>query len=450
MKRIFLTFAVVASVLLFSCSTVEKGLVVYDKPLRTIAPSAVRDDGDYFVAVAVSGGGSRAAVFSAAVMKELYEQVKLPDGRSIIDEIDYISSVSGGSLAMAYYCMKKPDVGSSHTDLYDPFFAAYLADMQKNIESELTGGFIFEKISTIFRSMVVRGMLIKQTFDLLYFHGQAFDALRERQDKGSCPTLIVNGTVMDTGSKFLFTTLSHDDFGRVPNSLREKLANTGLGKSEYHVGGDLLGIVTCDDIGLSIEDMEISRAVAASAAVPVALGPIILKDRARSKGLDQYFLHVNDGGINDNNGITSVMQLLLGRLDRKPGGYRGGMIIVIDSNQDISPARTEKFLEGFKLTSIAGRALDISFYRGKAFTYATIMFLMSSDPRFKDFTFVYITPYSADDETIKRLFDETPTRFRIEGDKADNLELAARIVVGEAKETILKSYGSYGEAKRRH
>jgi len=182
----------------------------------------------------------------------------------------------------------------------------------------------------------------------------------------------------------------------------------------------------------------------------VALGPIILKDRARSKGLDQYFLHVNDGGINDNNGITSVMQLLLGRLDRKPGGYRGGMIIVIDSNQDINPGKTEKFLEGFKLTSIAGRTLDISFYRGKAFTYATIMLLMSSDPRFKDFTFVYITPYSADDETIKRLFDETPTRFRIEGDKADNLELAARIVVGEAKETILKSYGSYGEAKRRH
>ncbi len=49
-------------------------------------------------------------------MKELYKQVKLPDGRSITDEIDYISSVSGGSLSMAYYCLNKPNVDSSHTD----------------------------------------------------------------------------------------------------------------------------------------------------------------------------------------------------------------------------------------------------------------------------------------------------------------------------------------------
>jgi hypothetical protein len=445
----FLGVVLAVSILLASCATTSDRLLVYERPAYGPLPPAVQDDGDYFVAVAVSGGGSRAAVFSAAVMKELYEQVKLPDGGSIIDEIDYISGVSGGSLAMAYYSLKKPDVDSSRTDLYDAFFTTYLADMRKDIEHRLTGG-IFRLIASIFESMVARGIVIMRTFDALYFHGATFDLLREREDRGLCPTLIVNGTVMDTGSKFLFTTLAHDDFGRAPEALRDKLTRTGLGKSEYHIGGDLLGIVTCGDIGLSIDDMEISRSVAASASVPMALGPIILKDLTRSSGPDQYFVHVNDGGVNDNNGIISLVQLLLGRFDEKPGGYRGGLVIVIDSNQDINPAKTEGLLEAFKLSSIAGRTLDISFYRGKAFTYITVMFLTTSDPRFKNVTFVYITPYSADDETITGLFEQTPTRFRIDGDKADNLERAAKIVVGKARETILESYGTGGSIRKGH
>jgi len=84
---------------------------------------------------------------------------------------------------------------------------------------------------------------------------------------------------MDTGSKFLFTTLGRDDFGGLPKEMRDKLWNTGFGRSEHYIGGDLFGIVSRDDIGLSIDDMEISRAVAAPASVPMVLGPIILKDR---------------------------------------------------------------------------------------------------------------------------------------------------------------------------
>ncbi len=78
--------------------------------------------------------------------------------------------------------------------------------------------------------------------------------------------------------------------------------------------------------------------------------------------------------------------------------------------------------------------MNISILRGKALTYITIMFLMSADPRFKNVTFVYISPDQADDPEILTLFQQTPTRFKIDPDKADNLERAAEIIVRKVKD----------------
>ena len=51
-----------------------------------------------FVGLALSGGGSRAATFSSAVMLELKK-------RGILQHVDFISSVSGGSLPAASYAL---------------------------------------------------------------------------------------------------------------------------------------------------------------------------------------------------------------------------------------------------------------------------------------------------------------------------------------------------------
>src|SRR5574341_2092746 len=51
---------------------------------------------DRFVALAISGGGSRAANFGAAVMLELQR-------RGLLEQVDLISGVSGGTLPTVYY-----------------------------------------------------------------------------------------------------------------------------------------------------------------------------------------------------------------------------------------------------------------------------------------------------------------------------------------------------------
>ncbi|HEY7128819.1 MAG TPA: hypothetical protein VH332_04065, partial [Nitrospira sp.] len=54
-----------------------------------------RKDGR-FLALAISGGGSRAANFGAAVMLELQQ-------RKLLEQVDVISGVSGGTLPAVYY-----------------------------------------------------------------------------------------------------------------------------------------------------------------------------------------------------------------------------------------------------------------------------------------------------------------------------------------------------------
>ena len=60
---------------------------------------------DLSLLLTFSGGGTRAAALSYGVMQELRDTAINIDGRSttMLEEIDTISSVSGGSFTSAYY-----------------------------------------------------------------------------------------------------------------------------------------------------------------------------------------------------------------------------------------------------------------------------------------------------------------------------------------------------------
>jgi len=61
-------------------------------------------DRDVLLGVALSGGGSRAALFGAAGLEAL-AGLRTADGASVIDRITHVSSVSGGSIAATYYAL---------------------------------------------------------------------------------------------------------------------------------------------------------------------------------------------------------------------------------------------------------------------------------------------------------------------------------------------------------
>lgn len=68
---------------------------------EALVPGAGNTD-DTFVIVTLSGGGTRAAALAYGVLARLSE-TRLSGGRTLLDEVDVISSVSGGSFAAAYY-----------------------------------------------------------------------------------------------------------------------------------------------------------------------------------------------------------------------------------------------------------------------------------------------------------------------------------------------------------
>src|SRR3990167_1739608 len=78
-------------------------------------PLAAPDPGRVLVWLALSGGGARAAALAYGAMEEL-EEIKLTGetggGSNLLREVDYISSVSGGSFAAAFYALhrdRKPE-----------------------------------------------------------------------------------------------------------------------------------------------------------------------------------------------------------------------------------------------------------------------------------------------------------------------------------------------------
>jgi predicted acylesterase/phospholipase RssA len=84
-------------------------------------------DPEVIVGVALAGGGSRAALFAAGGLKALAELRVGPTQRSLLEQVTYLSSVSGGSLAASYFATQKPPrttpvltPAGSFTDLNSP------------------------------------------------------------------------------------------------------------------------------------------------------------------------------------------------------------------------------------------------------------------------------------------------------------------------------------------
>jgi NTE family protein len=63
------------------------------------------------IGLSLSGGGYRAAAFHLGTLKKLNEL-------NILSEVDVISTISGGSIAGAYYCLKKDSFKTFEEELY--------------------------------------------------------------------------------------------------------------------------------------------------------------------------------------------------------------------------------------------------------------------------------------------------------------------------------------------
>jgi len=252
------------------------------------------------VILAFSGGGTRAAAFSYGVLEFLRNfEIAMADGRRsrLLDDVEVITGVSGGSFTALAYAL----YGDRLFTEYEQRF------LKRNVQGELIGRavnpFYWPKLASTGWG---RSELAAEFYDEILFNGATFADL----NRGAGPLVLASATDVATGARVVFDQSVFD----------------GL----------------CSNL----DAVRLSRAAAASSAVPGALSPITLNNyggtcdykpparleliteggvstraSARAKrqitellaladGTRRPYLHLVDGGVADNVGMRGVLTML--------------------------------------------------------------------------------------------------------------------------------------------
>ena len=305
LKLCALMVCVLAAVALAGCASrpVNEPIAQVDpkagyRPFLLIPKRPNNDPHTLFV-LSFSGGGTRAAAFSYGVLEELRRTPVVVSGqrRRLIDEVDLITGVSGGSFTALAYALYG-----------DRLFAEY---EERFLKRDVQGALTARVLNPLnWRKFIGgsagRSELAAEYYDEILFEGATFGDLLDKRG----PVAIATGTDLSTGSRLAFF---QNDF-------------------------DLL----CSDLN----KVRLSRAAATSSAVPVALSPVTFnnygghcgyqypawvsavadpKHRGRPSGRalqryremqsfqnsqDRPYIHLVDGGVADNLGVRGVLEAL--------------------------------------------------------------------------------------------------------------------------------------------
>ncbi len=203
-----------------------------------------------FVGLAISGGGSRAANFGAAVMVELQR-------RGLLDHVDVISGVSGGTLPTVYY-----GLGEKAGSFTEPAVREALGyDFQS---SWIRRWFLPQNIVRYWLSDFTRSDIMVQVFNNRLYHEATFADLMLH------PKVLLNATVHNDHTRFTFTD---DRFAALHSVL-----------AKYRV----------------------ANAVNASSAFPGVFQDVTLQWYLEPA----QYLHLYDGGPIDNLGVQALVEYL--------------------------------------------------------------------------------------------------------------------------------------------
>lgn len=259
--------------------------------------------------LALSGGGFRAAAFHLGVFRKLQEL-------QLLDKLDVLSCVSGGSIAGAYLASR----WGSATVLEE--LETYLRTKSIAIDSVLGG---------IFSLFETRLEKLAETYDRDLFNGKTLGTL------ANGPRIYINATNLATGNMFFFVA--------------------GGGRPA-EMGDYELGVV---DSPL----FPIALAVAASSAFPPVFPPLKLEPDIYAPARDIGYVTLTDGGVYDNMGINPML-----RMDRNALDYMivsdGGKPFAIKSDPTTSGALVLKEGLDIMMEQIRGLQFDRMEHRAKA------------------------------------------------------------------------------------
>ena len=153
-----------------------------------------------FIAATFSGGGMRASALAYGALSALKKTTKKSEkGMSLIDEVDLVSSASGGSVTAAYWALKGPD---GLNTLKEQFLSK---DVQGQLVKTALNPVTWLQLSMPFYSYY-RIDIFRDYIEEELFEGATYRTLiNNNKDNNNRPYLILNTTDMKTGKVFSFT-----------------------------------------------------------------------------------------------------------------------------------------------------------------------------------------------------------------------------------------------------
>lgn len=230
--RQFLRAAACAAVL-GGCASIHNDPV--NQPLTANAPaqpdtgyeSAAYND-DLLLALSFSGGGTRAAAFSYGVLAEMDQApIRQRNSASLLDRVDFVSGVSGGSITAAYFGLKKR---AALADFRERFL---LRDAEAGLRTQVTAA----NLSRALAGGVNDATGFPRWLDENLFDGATFSSFREDRR----PRIWINAADIYNRTSFVF--------------------------------GQTAFSAMCSDLN----SYRLADAVAASAAVPVVFAPVVIQ-----------------------------------------------------------------------------------------------------------------------------------------------------------------------------
>lgn len=393
-----------------------------------------------------SGGGTRAAALSYGVLEELRKTEVLIDGRKrrLLDEVDGISSVSGGSFTAGYY-------GLFGDRIFKDFEGTFL---KKNIQRALAVRTLLNPINWIRLSSTYfdRSDLAAEYYNKHIFEGSTFGDMAAR--KG--PIIVMNATDMTHGVRVGFTQDAFD--------------------------------LICSDLS----QFPVARAAAASSAVPMLLSPITLKNYAGTCGFKiperfkeilegraiserQFYLannvtlyldsqkkpyiHLVDGGVADNLGLRAILDRVIGRgsiwesLKRtRNENVRKVVLIVVNAETQpdtkwdrvagIPPfgAMVSSYssiaIERYNQETIALLKESVKSWADEIRTQRCKGGVFSSEPGSCGDIRFYVVEVKFDalrDETERMYFRRLPTSFKLDPEEVDKLRDVAKRLLNQSE-----------------
>jgi NTE family protein len=432
---------------------------------NVLMPKRQNNDISTLFVLSFSGGGTRAAALSYGVLKELHSvEITTPSGekRRLIDEVDVITGVSGGSFTALSYAL----YGNELFDSYEQRF------LKRNVQGDLAKrSFLYPSNWFKLASRNYgRSEIAEDLYDEILFNNATFNDLMDK----NTPLAFASTTNITTGARFAYY---QDDF-------------------------DLI----CSDLGT----VKLSQAAATSSAVPLVLSPVTLNNYGGSCGykypawvaavknmdphmrpagrpLERYkemaefqdsakspYIHLVDGGVSDNIGVRGVLDQLEGFFisnefqEEKGFGIINRIIVLVVNarsshdrdweQKEASPGSIKQLSQStgvpierysFETVELMKDRVEVASWRrelavakaqlaGATEAEAEAMF-PKKDVKVMDVTFDHLS-----DPAEKAYFENLPTSFVLKEEQVDRLiEVSGRLMrQSPTYQQILQSMGA--------